>query len=386
MARWFWGFLGVFTLACGSGDGSPPAESGASDPPTSTAPAPTIPPATPTIPHEPSDSGPPISSETPADPRGPGPYPVGVCTKTLFDPSRNRSFDVEYWYPASLDEPGGKKNEYALDGPLGGVMPKIATPALRDAKPAGGARPTVMFSHGFGGIRFQSYFLTERLASHGFIVVAPDHPGNRLQDVSMLGDADAATQSAIDRPLDVIFALDQLLYGNACADLSVDPSGIGVTGHSFGGWTALEVAHRDPRIAAVFPMAPGFKKGATADFVAEIGRPLILFGGSEDGTTPFDTDQQAPYELAEKPKYLVEIDGAGHLDFSNLCEVPLAQLFINDGCDPAKVDPTAVHAKVVSIATAFAELYLAHDESFAKYLDEAAVLSLGGLQYWRDAT
>jgi predicted dienelactone hydrolase len=310
---------------------------------------------------------------------------VGVCTQTLHDPSRNRSFDVEYWYPVDLANPGGAPNEYSIDGPLGAVTGKFPTSALRDANAAAGAHPTVLFSHGFGGIRFQSYFLTERLASHGFIVVAPDHPGNRLQDVAALGDEAAAAQSAIDRPLDVVFALDQLLYGNSCAKLTVDSSGIGATGHSFGGWTALTVAHQDPRFAAVFPMAPGFKQGATPEFVAEIDRPLMLFGGSEDGTTPFESDQLVPYELAQPPKYLVEIEGAGHLDFSNLCEVPIAQLFIDDGCDPQKVDPKLVQAVANTLAVAFAQRHLAHDESFSQYLDGAHVLSLGGLEYWREA-
>jgi predicted dienelactone hydrolase len=83
---------------------------------------------------------------------------------------------------------------------------RTGEPLLAGATPAPGSWPVIVFSHGFGGIRFQSYFLTERLATHGFIVIAPDHPGNTLVDFAQLGDDAAQAQSAIDRPLDILFS------------------------------------------------------------------------------------------------------------------------------------------------------------------------------------
>ncbi len=44
--------------------------------------------------------------------------------------------------------------------------------------PAAGDFPLVIYSHGNGGLRYVSAFLTEHLASHGFVVMAPDHTGN----------------------------------------------------------------------------------------------------------------------------------------------------------------------------------------------------------------
>ena len=38
-----------------------------------------------------------------------------------------------------------------------------------------GPYPVVFFSHGSGGIRMQSTYLTVALASHGYVVVSPDH-------------------------------------------------------------------------------------------------------------------------------------------------------------------------------------------------------------------
>ncbi|HJZ88444.1 MAG TPA: alpha/beta hydrolase [Polyangia bacterium] len=313
------------------------------------------------------------------DPAQPGPYAAGVRTVMMTDPSRNRSFAVDVWYPAASSS-SGQANQYRLEV-FGLALASLPSPARRDAEPAAGAPwPLVLFSHGFGGIRFQSFFLTEHLASHGFVVAAPDHPGNTLADVFFGGGN--ALQSAIDRPLDLAFVLDQMIAGSAGVPLTVDPTRVAATGHSFGGYTALKVAQQDPRIRIVFPMAPGFRMGATPDFVANLLRPIALFGGSLDHTCPFDDNQRRPYDLAAPPKFLVEVMGAGHLDFSDLCEVPIAVAFIRDGCNAQNIDPTLVRARVATLSAAFTLRFLLGDPRYDAYLDPAYVTGLGNLQYW----
>lgn len=316
-----------------------------------------------------------------ADPAQPGPFAAGVRTVMMTDPSRNRTFAVDIWYPVDPATGGGRANEYQLQA-LGLTLASLSTPARRDGTPAaGGPWPLVIFSHGYGGVRFQSFFLTEQLATHGFVVAAPDHPGNTMADL-ILGGGNA-TQSSIDRPLDVLFVLEQMLAGTSGVAVTIDGSRVGVTGHSFGGWTALEVARRDPRFRVVFPMAPGFRNGSTPDFVADLARPIALFGGSLDHTCEFEANQHAPYNLAAPPKYLVEIMGAGHLDFSDLCEVPLAVSFANDGCNAQNVDPAIVRARASTLATAFAKRWLLADTRYDAYLDTSYVMGLGNLEYWR---
>jgi predicted dienelactone hydrolase len=311
-------------------------------------------------------------SGPPPDPALPGPFAVGVRTLMVTDAARGRTLPVDVWYPAG---PGGTANEYRLEI-FSITVAQIASPARRDAPALPGPWPAIMFSHGFGGIRFQSYFLTEHLASHGYVVLAPDHPGNTLADVGQLGNEAAQAQSAIDRPLDMISLLDHLP-----AAFSIDPQRVGITGHSFGGWTSLEVARRDSRFRVVFPLAPGFRKGSTPAFVAQLARPLAIFGGSKDETCSFAENQQAPYDVAQNPRFLVEILGAGHLDFSNLCEVALAKMFTKDGCDPASIDPMVVQARVQAIGTAFAHRYLRDDLRYQPFLEPAYVSALGQLTY-----
>jgi predicted dienelactone hydrolase len=278
--------------------------------------------------------------------------------------------------PAGTD---GSDNTYAIEL-FGLTIYEMATDARRDAAALDGDWPAILFSHGYGGIRFQSYFLTEHLASHGFVVIAPDHPGNTLTEVWNLGSDEAAAQSAEDRPQDLSFALDEVLGGAGPA--SVDEARIGVTGHSFGGWASVQTPLDDERIIATFPLAPGFMETATPEMTADLGIPILIFGGSEDATCEFEEYQAPAYEAAEHPKWLVEVMGAGHLDFSNLCEVELAKLFIDDGCDEANIDPLDVQARVKTVGTAFAQTYIAGDGRYASSLEEGAVEGLGDTEWW----
>ena len=70
---------------------------------------------------------------------------------------------------------------------------------------ADGPYPLVVFSHGAYGVRFQSVFFTAYLASHGYVVVAPDHPDNCLFDLFVQGgySMEEVVNSSFDRPFDI---------------------------------------------------------------------------------------------------------------------------------------------------------------------------------------
>ena len=81
-------------------------------------------------------------------------------------------------------------------------------------------------------------WLAEHLASHGFVVLAPEH------DEQMNPESDL-WQGAVKRPLEIqaVYAyVDvQTRPGGALAGL-VDPETVAVMGHSYGGYTALAAA------------------------------------------------------------------------------------------------------------------------------------------------
>src|SRR5262249_61965308 len=93
-----------------------------------------------------------------------------------------RPLGVEVGYPA---EATGPRDRYRV---LPG-FPLSEQDAARDLPVRAGRYPLVLFSHGFGGHRRQSTFLTTHLASHGYVVAAPDHTGTTLVDLLHAGAA-----------------------------------------------------------------------------------------------------------------------------------------------------------------------------------------------------
>jgi predicted dienelactone hydrolase len=311
----------------------------------------------------------PAGPDAAPDPAARGPFAVGVRTLTLTDPTRpspygegRRPVVVEVWYPAAESARGGRGATYDLFSVIPGSIavdldpaeiPPLATGAVRDAPPrrAEGPYPLVLFSHGSGGVRMQSTFYTELLASHGHVVVAPDHAGNTLADFVSVEDFDYGDilESYTDRGLDLLFLLDRftrLPASDPLADL-VDPERIGTSGHSFGALTSLRVAGLDPRVKAAVPHAP---PGYLVTWL-EVGRPLetlgtpiLVLAGRDDRSLPYETHTASLWAAMGAPSWLVTLEDAGHFTFSDLCLLSRAAVeasdaigignVLEDGCSP----------------------------------------------------
>jgi predicted dienelactone hydrolase len=264
------------------------------------------------------------------DPLLPGPYPVGVTTVTFEDAARERPLRTEIWYPAGESARGLPPSPIGdFDATLAPLLAGSRVPlvAVRDAPISPDAPfPLVAFSHGNGGIRFQNTFQVERLASHGFVVVAPDHTGNTLLDLG------ADPMSALNRPLDISFLYDTLTAETAESggpfEGWVDTSRpFGVTGHSFGAFTSLAVASMDPRVGAALPMAaPG---AVSPSYTA----PTLLMLATEDKTIDEDLNQaiRDVYDALPGPRWLLEVIDAGHYSFTIAC-LTGSGLGDGDGC------------------------------------------------------
>jgi predicted dienelactone hydrolase len=305
-------------------------------------------------------------------------------TFSVNDSSRGRVLPVDAWYPVDPADAGGPSSAYDL------VFASIVSDTALDAPPvsSAGPFPLVVFSHGNDGIRFQSYFLTEHLASHGFVVVAPDHIGNTAADLLFPG----TPFEARDRPLDVRFLITRMIEKNA------DPSDpffgrlrrfrIGVVGHSFGGFTALAMAGGfddvppDPRVRAILPISP-VATGFTDEELAGIERPALILGGTEDTITPIDPQSVLAFEgISSRPRWRVDLQGAGHNSFTNICDLfaalagalppPLLELFLGNfdqGCSPDLIPPDEAHDVTNLYATAFLKRTLALDPRYQRFLN-----------------
>ena len=219
------------------------------------------------------------------DPFERGPRPVGVSSAEWHDPERDRTLPVEIWYPASDAHRGEDLEESNWDRykPMP-LAPQVTQQALRDAAREPGTRALIVFSHGFGGERRQTTHLCSHWASHGYAVVAMDHVGNTTADMMAAATAGEAPDPGpmmkkfiADRPADASFVIDRALAGES--GLEVDPARIGMSGHSFGGWTTLATTHRDTRIRAALPLAPAGGRTPLAldpGFVGEMADALSL--------------------------------------------------------------------------------------------------------------
>jgi len=262
----------------------------------------------------------------------PGAYAVGTLS-TEITGSTGIDFAVQVWYPS--DAPGSEQVVY--DGLYSGNAYTDTTPSC------GESRPVLLFSHGYGGIRWQSGFLVEHLASHGYVVVAPDHTSNTFLD----NDDSQFEAVLFRRPQDIIDSFDWAASQSEDASSSLagcidSAAGYAVSGHSFGGYTAYAVAGAtlddqqggtidlsDDRAWAVVPLAPWDAYVLTSGSTASVDVPVMCLSGTLDETTTWASVTAMYDDLTTTPRYLGEFPTAGHFSFS-----PLACDFgtMGDGC------------------------------------------------------
>jgi dienelactone hydrolase len=246
----------------------------------------------------------------------PGPYPVGVRTLALDDGP-----EVEVWYPAVEGTTGTVSYDVrdftpeAIRGILTGDVPAtFEHDGARDADVAEGPFPVVLFSHGFTGFRLQSSYLTSHLASHGMVVVAPDHPSRDLTNV-LGGTASGEREDSVD---DLLASLDLITAEGTTAggpfEGQIDAERVAALGHSAGGGTILGAA-LDDRVDGYVSMAAGGPEDP-ADFPQV---PSFFMAGSEDAVVSAAERTRPAFDAAPAPSWYWEIAGVGHNGFDDFC-------------------------------------------------------------------
>ncbi|MCK6529941.1 hypothetical protein L6R50_21070 [Myxococcota bacterium] len=313
------------------------------------------------------------------DPLAPGPFAVGMREVRTYEEERNVMLDLLVWYPAEA---------------VGGEPAFVFGEAVQDAPPAAGdsAWPVVVFSHGYQGINFQSVFFTERLASHGYLVAAPNHPWNTFADY----DAAHEVEVAAWRPRDVSATLDAAIAlgedpGDPFAG-RVDGQRAAVSGHSYGGFTTAAVAgwilHQapfgseavfesygvtfpadlgDPRFLAGVAMTPCGPGLVGTEGLDAIDAPMLYFSGLMDDVCEPDTEVEPMWEGTPEPSWLASVDLAGHYGFSNMCEIVPG--YVED-CEPPFRPPSEVQEIANALSVDFLGLYLRGDARYGGLLRE----------------
>ena len=260
-----------------------------------------------------------------------GTYAVGHDTISIPDPATGKTISADLWYPAA-DGATGTPTRYSLL-PTAYFDSKVAIEKAPINKE--GSFPFVVYSHGSGGQSFVASFLTEDIASHGYVVLSANHAGNTAAD-QLLGSSVSEDQNDFLRPnvveAEINWALAQS-SGSASAypvlKGAIDEKRIGLVGHSYGGYTALATVgghtgpagttKPDPRIKAVVGHAPYTRRLSDSE-LAGIKIPVMLMVGTKDITTTLAKDSQRPFDLITGPPVvLVVMTDAAHQSFTDVC-------------------------------------------------------------------
>jgi predicted dienelactone hydrolase len=354
-----------------------------------------------------------------------GHFQVGVRTIALVDsaqvdvlafdpetgtaPRHDRELKVDLWYPADVAA-GASPETYSGSLPAEPPAPptRFTIPgiAVRDAKPAAGRFPLVVVSHGYSNAAIAMSWLTENLASKGYVVAAIRHEDPPITDRSKFAEP------LLRRPLDIAF-VTRTLQNTLAGEGRVDPSRTALIGYSMGGYGVLTVAggELDPGspLAQMIPgglLAPYARGGASTDVVhlsgikaivaispgggtlrawgavglGAITAPLMLISGDRDWTVDYRTGARAFFDMAtNSQRYLLTFRGAGHrIGLGPAPDAMRHRLWDFDWFE----DPVWRQDRIVAInlhmITAFLDRYVKDDVSRSSYLDGLTRESIQG--------
>ncbi len=359
-----------------------------------------------------------------------GRYAVGVRTVELihkgqvdilrFDPATklaptyDRPLKIEIWYPANLAP--GQVAHTVYESPMAGRAPRPGAPAtfqiqgkaLRDAAPKADEKfPLVVVSHGYPGSRTFLSYLTENLASKGYVVAAIDHTD------SVFGEVKGFPSTLLNRSADQLFTIDSLSAqaaqaGNFLKGL-IDVSNVAIVGYSMGGYGALTSAgagyspksavaqmvqggYMDPWISgnpkfdskrpsglkAVIAIAPW---GAAPPMnswddagLAAIKLPSLFIVGDQDDISGYEKGVKRAFDGAvNSERCMLVYENARHNVGGNPApsDIPL-----DFSARESFEEPVWRKDRILAInqhfATAFLDVYLKGDESKKSYLHPGA--------------
>ena len=304
------------------------------------------------------------------------------------------------WYPADA----AAEPKPQLIPPVGPALFEAA-PAAPNAKlaPNPDKFPLIVFSHGTGGTAQSNAWFATAMAARGYIVAGVNHPGN-----TAIGPYTVQGFTLWwKRAKDLSVVLDDMLADPQFGP-RIDRTRIAAAGYSLGGYTVIELAggitamarfmaacktakepgscqgppefpdivaqaqalakadpafakalatsnksYRDPRIRAIFAMAPAVGTAVTPQSLGAITIPASIVDGVADSITPIEGN--AKYYAAKIPRMELTIfpGNVDHYTFLDVCtdegRATRPQLCV----DKSGVDRQALHDATVDIAAKF---------------------------------
>ncbi|WP_298195355.1 dienelactone hydrolase family protein [Novosphingobium sp.] len=227
--------------------------------------------------------------------------------------------------------------------------------------PASGTNlPMILMSHGTGAGPLSHVDTARALASAGFVVVAPMHPGDNFQDDSIVGKS----VWFVDRSRQVHQTISYML--EKWPDHSrIKPKAIGIFGFSAGATTALvsiggkpDLAQaadhcakspefvckilapraadqapqfiHDDRIAAAVIAAPGLGFAFEPNGLKQVRVPVQLWTGEADQTVPYESNTAIVRRLLTSDIDFHNVPNGSHLSFLAPCSAETPRFLCQD--------------------------------------------------------
>ena len=282
------------------------------------------------------------------------------------------------------------------------------------------AAPVIVISHGFGSDSSNFQYLATNLASHGFAVVVPNHPGSDAKQLQSLlnGRASEVVEPGEfkNRPLDVTYILNQLEKGNQSDSRfkgRLNLQQVGVFGQSLGGYTALALAGakinfeqlkqdckpetlartwnvsllfqcgalglnnnsdreynlQDTRIKAAIAVNPITSSIFGQAGLSQVKIPVMIVASSDDTIAPALYEQILPFSwFTNSQKYLVMLVGGTHFSTIGNGNPKNQQILL-----PANVVGDASQARryMNILSLPFFQSYVAGKSQYIPYLSAA---------------
>lgn len=313
----------------------------------------------------------------------------------------NRALIVDLWYPAKAKR-GAVPITYTAslfgEPPRPPVHFSVPGLAIPNAAPDGKGYPLVILSHGYSNAPAVMTWLTENLASKGYVVAAIHHEDPNPYVVS----ADKRAAPNFNRPVDIAFVTATLRHDLGAL---IDPSEVALIGYSQGGYgvltaggarldpdgpnmgqvaggwikrlargAATEAEGKVPGVKAIVAIAPagGAPRSAWGSAgLLGITAPMLLIQGDADRTVDYQTGALAVFENASNSnRYLLTFRQAGHNIGLSPAPVKMrGSLWDMDWFVDPIWRPDRVNAINLHFITAFLEIHLKGDASMISFLD-----------------
>lgn len=314
----------------------------------------------------------------------PRPAKTGITTVRFYDESRERPLITEIWYPVEEAAPADQ---------VEGLWVRCAEARDAPLKTSNKQYPLIIMSHGSWSDRLNNSWIAETLVANGYVVASMDHYGNTWNN-----KIPECFVKIWDRPQDVSFVIDQILQNQQFGP-HINPNKIGFVGYSLGGFTGIWIAggevtqfdkplmesmpadhiplslnedvlnsidfspakhsYRDPRISAVFVMAPALGYLFDITSLQSISIPVHIVASAGDLVVPLDSSANILASKIKKAGLVLISPSASHYVFLN--QVTKGGKLLLDkkvALDPPTIDRAKIHEEIGTSAVQFFNMHL----------------------------